>query len=154
MTIPSLRFVAPGSPPHAVLLLAAYVLPRSARAADSGFLSAEITATHFFDPLQHNVVDVAGTFADGAAFQANFLQNFNQTGGIERWGYPTSAVFEETPAISPSTTSAASSTGNRPRAAAITPFSAGSPGTTSAAGSAAPSTRASSCTSPIPIPVT
>ena len=71
--------------------------PSTACGADSGFLSAEITATHFFDPLQHNVVDVAGEFADGAAFQANFLQNFNQTGGIERWGYPTSAVFEETP---------------------------------------------------------
>ncbi len=104
MTIPSLRFVAPGFAARArvvavLLLLAAYVLasPSTARAADSGFLSAEITATHFFDPLQHNVVDIAGEFADGAAFQANFLQNFNQTGGIERWGYPTSAVFEESP---------------------------------------------------------
>ena len=104
MTTPSLRFVAPGFAAQArviavLLLLAAYVLasPSTARGAESGFTSAEITATHFFDPLQHNVVDVAGEFADGAAFQANFLQNFNQTGGIERWGYPTSAVFEETP---------------------------------------------------------
>ena len=104
MTIPSSLFVAATSRVRALLyvallILAAYALatPSTARAADSGFLSAEITATHFFDPLQHNVVDVAGEFADGAAFQANFLQNFNQTGGIERWGYPTSAVFEETP---------------------------------------------------------
>ena len=104
MTIPSLRFVAPGFAARArvvavLLLLAAYVLasPSTARGAESGFTSAEITATNFFDPLQHNVVDVAGEFADGAAFQANFLQNFNQTGGVERWGYPTSAVFEETP---------------------------------------------------------
>ena len=104
MTIPSSLFVAATSRVRALLyvallILAAYALaiPSTTRAADSGFLSAEITATHFFDPLQHNVVDVAGEFADGAAFQANFLQNFNQTGGIERWGYPTSAVFEETP---------------------------------------------------------
>ena len=104
MTIPSSLFVAATSRVRALLyvallILAAYALatPSTARAADSGFLSAEITATHFFDPLQHNVVDVAGEFADGDAFQANFLQNFNQTGGIERWGYPTSAVFEETP---------------------------------------------------------
>ncbi len=82
-----------------LLALAAYALvsPSTARGAESGFLSAAVTATHFFDPLQHNVVDVAGEFADGAAFQAHFLQNFNQTGGIERWGYPTSAVVEETP---------------------------------------------------------
>ena len=78
-------------------MLAAYVLasPSTARGAESGFTSADITATHFFDPLQHNVVNVAGTFADATPFEANFLDNFNQTGGIERWGYPTSAVVEE-----------------------------------------------------------
>ena len=82
-----------------LLILAALVLltPSTARAADSGFLSAELTASHFFEPLEHNVVILAGEFADGTPFEANFLDNFTQTGGIERWGYPTSAVFEESP---------------------------------------------------------
>ncbi len=104
MTIPSLRFVAPRFAAQArviavLLLLAAYVLasPSTARGAESEFTSAEITATHFFEPLQHNVVDDVGAFADGTAYQAAFLANFNQTGGVERWGYPTSAIFEETP---------------------------------------------------------
>ena len=43
------------------------------------------------------MVDVVGTFADGTAFRADFLANFNQTGGVERWGYATSAVVEEAP---------------------------------------------------------
>ncbi|MCY4114841.1 MAG: serine protease [Chloroflexi bacterium] len=40
---------------------------------------------------------MAGTFADGTAFRADFLANYTQTGGIERWGYPTSAIVEERP---------------------------------------------------------
>ena len=62
-----------------------------------GFATAEVDATRYFEQLQHNVIDVSGTFADGSAFRAAFLGNFNQTGGLERWGYPTSAVFEESP---------------------------------------------------------
>ena len=82
-----------------LLVVAAFVMvaPPSARGAESGFASAEVAGTQFLEQLQHNVVDVVGTFADGTAIRADFLANFNQTGGIERWGYPTSAVVEETP---------------------------------------------------------
>ena len=82
-----------------LLILAAHALaaPPTAHAEESGFTSTEVTATHFVQPLQHNVADLAGTFADGTAFQANFLWNFTRTGGIERWGYPTSAIVEEAP---------------------------------------------------------
>ena len=103
MTSLSPRFVAPASRVQALLFIALLVLaahalvsPTSARAAESGFLSAEITATRFFEPLQHNVVNLAGQYADATPYEANFLDNFTNTGGIERWGYPTSAVFEET----------------------------------------------------------
>ena len=82
-----------------LLLVAAFVMAAapSAGATESGFASAEVAATQFFEPLHHNVVDVAGAFADGTAFRADFLANFNRTGGIERWGYPTSAIVEERP---------------------------------------------------------
>ena len=83
----------------ALLVVAALVMaaPPNAHGAESGFASAEVAGAHFFEELQHHVVDVAGTFLDGAAFRADFLANYNRTGGIERWGYPTSAVVEETP---------------------------------------------------------
>ena len=104
MIIPSRRFSTPAPsarllfiPLLLILAALALVVPSTARAADSGFRSAEITASHFFEPLQHNVANLAGEFADGTPFEANFLENFTQTGGIERWGYPTSAVFEESP---------------------------------------------------------
>ena len=82
-----------------VLVLAGHLMasPSPARADESGFTSAEVTATQFFEPLQHNVVDLTGQFADDATYRAAFLGNFDRTGGIERWGYPTSAIFEETP---------------------------------------------------------
>ncbi len=104
VTVPPLFFVSrfPSIRPVLVallLVLAAYAVagPSSAAAADSGFGSAEVTAAHFFEPLEHNIVDVAGAFADGTPFTAIFLDNLTRTGGIERWGYPTSAVFEESP---------------------------------------------------------
>ncbi len=104
MTSPSTRFVVPASRPRTLIYVAlvaftafALATPSPARAAQSGFLSAEITAAHFFEPLQHNVVNLAGQFADATPYEANFLHNFTTTGGIERWGYPTSAVFEESP---------------------------------------------------------
>ena len=104
MTSPSTRFVVPASRPRTLIYVAlvaftafALATPSPARAADSGFLSAQVTAVHFFEPLQHNVVNLTGEFADATPYEANFLDNFTATGGIERWGYPTSAVFEESP---------------------------------------------------------
>ena len=82
-----------------LLALALWVVAAApgARGAESGFASAEVAGAQFFEPLEHNVVDVAGTFLDGAAFRADFLANYNRTGGIERWGYPSSAIVEERP---------------------------------------------------------
>ncbi len=50
----------------------------------------------FYSELRQNVADLAGTFTSGASYEANFLGNFDRTGGVERWGFPTSAIFEET----------------------------------------------------------
>ncbi|MCY3783274.1 MAG: serine protease [Chloroflexi bacterium] len=80
-----------------VVVGSALVAPSAARAAESAFATAEVAANTYFPQLEHNVADVVGTLSDGASFAASFLQNFEQTGGVERWGYPTSAIFEETP---------------------------------------------------------
>lgn len=79
------------------LVAASVAVPSPARATEPGFATAEVAATAYFPQLEHNVADVVGTFADGAEFAANFLQHFERTGGVERWGFPTSAIFEETP---------------------------------------------------------
>ncbi len=83
----------------ALLLVSAVAMaaPPGAHGAESGFASAEVAGAQFFEPLEHNIVDVAGTFADGSDFRADFLANYTRTGGIERWGYPTSAIVEERP---------------------------------------------------------
>ena len=80
-----------------VVVGAALVAPSPARAVEPAFATAEVAATTYFPQLEHNVADVVGAFTDGASFAASFLQNFAQTGRVERWGYPTSAIFEETP---------------------------------------------------------
>ena len=80
-----------------VIAVAVLVAPSSAFAAESGFAAAQISAARYFPELEHNVADVTGTFADGQAYTASFLQHFERTGGVERWGFPTSAIFEETP---------------------------------------------------------
>lgn len=42
--------------------------------------------------LKHNIPDLA-VFMDGQALQADFLAHFRRTGGLDRWGYPTSEVL-------------------------------------------------------------
>ena len=68
-------------------------------ASDLGFgvgATARVTAVRFYAELRQNVADLAGTFTSGASYEAKFLTNFDRTGGVERWGFPTSAIFEET----------------------------------------------------------
>ena len=68
-------------------------------ASELGFgvgATARVTAVRFYTELRQNVADLAGTFTSGASYEANFLTNFDRTGGVERWGFPTSAIFEET----------------------------------------------------------
>ncbi|MCY4110876.1 MAG: serine protease [Chloroflexi bacterium] len=81
----------------ALLLLSAVAMavPPGAHGAESGIATAEVADAQYFEPLEHNIVDVAGTLADGSDFRADFLANYTRTGGIERWGYPTSAIVEE-----------------------------------------------------------
>ena len=80
-----------------VFIVAAVATPSPAHAVEPALATAEVAANNYFPELEHNVADVVGTFTGGASFAANFLANFEQTGGVERWGYPTSAIFEETP---------------------------------------------------------
>ena len=71
----------------------------SVTARELGFgmtATARVTAVRYYAELQHNVADLAGTFTSGASYEAKFLSNFDRTGGVERWGFPTSAIFEET----------------------------------------------------------
>ncbi len=58
--------------------------------------TARVTAVRYYTELRQNVADLAGAFTSGASYEANFLANFDRTGGVERWGFPTSAIFEET----------------------------------------------------------
>ena len=71
--------------------------PAAARELGFGVAAtAQVTAVRYYGELQHNILDLSGTFTNGASFEANFLANFDRTGGVERWGFPTSEVFEET----------------------------------------------------------
>ena len=47
--------------------------------------------------LAHNIPDVTLTLPDGTEVACEFLKHYDQTGGLTRWGYPTSEVFEERP---------------------------------------------------------
>ena len=83
----------------AALVVVAVVAASPVIARELGFgvtATARVTAVRYYAELQHNVADLAGTFTNGASFEAEFLTNFDRTGGVERWGFPTSAIFEET----------------------------------------------------------
>ena len=43
--------------------------------------------------LQHNIPDLEVTFADGRVIPADFLSHYRRTGGITRWGHPTSEIL-------------------------------------------------------------
>ena len=83
----------------ALALAAAVVAAGSPAAASGTFGSATVTSTRYFDTLGHNLSDIRGSLASGQAFEASFLSYFEQKGGLERWGYPTSEVFEETSGV-------------------------------------------------------
>ena len=86
----------------AALLVAALVAGSFASpvtASDLGFGvgdTAQVTAVRYYTELRQNVANLAGAFTSGASYEADFLTNFDRTGGVERWGFPTSAIFEET----------------------------------------------------------
>ena len=79
------------------IMAASFASPVTARELGFGMTAtARVTAVRYYPELQHNVADLAGTFTSGASYEAKFLPNFDRTGGVERWGFPTSAIFEET----------------------------------------------------------
>lgn len=51
-----------------------------------------VKESEFFEALQHNVPNLAIEI-DGRVLPADFLTHFHDTGGVERWGFPTSEVF-------------------------------------------------------------
>ena len=75
---------------------ASYMAP--APAPTSSFDSVVVTGNEFVEApgnedLKHNISNLAVTMG-GNALNANFLDVYNMTGGLERWGYPTSEVVE------------------------------------------------------------
>ena len=79
------------------VVVASFASPVTASDLEFGVgATARVTAVRFYAELRQNVADLAGTFTSGASYEAKFLTNFDRTGGVERWGFPTSAIFEET----------------------------------------------------------
>lgn len=66
-----------------------------ATAQNEGFKLVKVEQVEFFQPLQHNIANLRGARNSGAVFTARFLDHFNRTGGVERWGYPTSEIVTE-----------------------------------------------------------
>ncbi len=78
-------------------VVASLLWPLSAQAAvnQPGRITAlQVTAASFDSTLKHNIENLTVTI-DGQSGTANFLDYYNTTGGLTRWGYPTSEVLQE-----------------------------------------------------------
>ncbi len=78
------------------LMVVLFVLaapPTNAQEATT-FTSAVVTNNHYDSTLRHNIPNLQVT-RSGATHSVNFLDHYNSTGGITRWGFPTSEVIEE-----------------------------------------------------------
>ncbi|GEM_PF-351860 len=78
-------------------LIASLLVPAAARASLPGpglITAVQVTAASFDNNLKHNVANLSVTIGDQTG-TANFLDYYNSTGGLARWGYPTSEVFQE-----------------------------------------------------------
>jgi CSLREA domain-containing protein len=67
-------------------------------AGPSAFGAIVVTAVQYDATLGHSIPNLDVT-ATNSTVQANFLDFYQTTGGITRWGLPTSEVFEETPGV-------------------------------------------------------
>ncbi len=76
-----------------VVLFVLAVAPTNAQEATT-FTSAVVTNNHYDSTLRHNIPNLQVT-RSGATHSVNFLDHYNSTGGITRWGFPTSEVVEE-----------------------------------------------------------
>ena len=75
---------------------ASYMAPPPA--PTSSFESVVVTQNEYVEApgnedLKHNISNLTVTVG-GSAVSANFLDVYNATGGLERWGYPTSELVE------------------------------------------------------------
>ena len=80
-------------------LIATLLAPAAAQASLSGsgrITALQATAASFDGNLKHNVENLTVTIGDQTG-TANFLDYYNATHGLTRWGYPTSEVFQEEP---------------------------------------------------------
>ena len=83
--------------PGALALLALlFILGAAPIDAQEGttFSSAVVTDNSFDETLKHNIPNLRVT-RQGATHSVNFLDHYRATGGLTRWGYPTSEVIEE-----------------------------------------------------------
>ena len=83
----------PGALALLVMLFAMAVAPISAQEGTT-FQSAVVTNNHYDPTLKHNIPNLQIVRA-GVTTSVNFLDHYNNTGGLTRWGYPTSEVIEE-----------------------------------------------------------
>lgn len=58
------------------------------------FSLALVTKNYYDTTLKHNIPNLQVT-RNGVSHSINFLDHYNATGGLTRWGYPTSEVIEE-----------------------------------------------------------
>ena len=83
----------PGALALLVMLFAMAVAPINAQEGTS-FQSAVVTNNHYDPTLKHNIPNLQ-IVRNGVTNSVNFLDHYNNTGGLTRWGYPTSEVIEE-----------------------------------------------------------
>ena len=76
-----------------VMLFAMAVAPINAQEGTT-FSSAVVTNNHYDPTLRHNIPNLQ-IVRNGVTNSVNFLDHYNNTGGITRWGFPTSEVIEE-----------------------------------------------------------
>ena len=83
----------PGALALLVMLFAMAVAPINAQEGTT-FQSAVVTNNHYDPTLRQNIPNLQ-IVRGGVTTSVNFLDHYNNTGGLTRWGYPTSEVIEE-----------------------------------------------------------
>lgn len=83
----------PGTLALLALLFVSAVAPTHAQEATT-FSSAVVTRNHYDPTLKHNIPNLQVT-RSGATYSVNFFDHYTATGGLTRWGFPTSEVIEE-----------------------------------------------------------
>ncbi len=84
------------TPGALALLVFLFMLTAAPIHAQEGttFSAATITDNFYNDTLEHNIPNLQVT-SSGETHSVNFLDHYRSTGGLTRWGHPTSEVIEE-----------------------------------------------------------